>query len=258
MRELIEGPLLPNMRKLILFLIFIKMHWNFGKISFVLPRVVIDRIQAIPIQSFGEREDTLMWKFSADGEFNTASAYRLTISNQPKFPSFSGCWVWGVDTLPKLRHFLWLCNHASIPTRQVIKYRGIDCSILCPLCNAQEGSIIHTLRDCPFVRKFWLSIGVPQVPIDFLSLDLLVWLKNSCLCSRNIQANDLPWCFIFPFAVWWLWKHRNKVVFENCPTNLKLYLSCIQVVRQYFYCVSKTQKTEHNIAVQVRWFKPPR
>ena len=105
--------------------------------------MVIDRIQAIPIQSFGEREDTLMWKFSADGEFNMASAYLLTIFNQPKPPSFSGCWVWGMDTLPKIRHFLQLCNHASIPTRQVINYRGINCFVLCPLCNAQEESMMR-------------------------------------------------------------------------------------------------------------------
>ena len=162
-----------------------------------------------------------------------------------------------MDTLPKIRHFLWLCNHASIPTRQVINYRGINCSVLCPLCNVQEESIIHTLKDCPFARKFWVSIGVPQVLTNFLSLDLLIWLKNNCLCSRNIQANGLPWCFIFPFAVWWLWKHRNKIVFENCLANPKLYLSCIQAVREYFYCVSKTQKTKRNIAVQVRWFRPP-
>ena len=47
------------------------------------------------------------------------------------------------------------------------------------------------------------------------------------------------------------------VVFENCPANPKLYLSCIQAVREYFYCVIKTQKTKHNIAVQVHWFRPP-
>ena len=251
MRELIEDPLAQHEEAYTISDIHQNGHWNFGKISFVLPRVVIDRIQAIPIQSFGEREDALMWKFSADGEFNMASTYRLIIFDQPKPPSFSGCWVWGMDTLPKIRHFLWLCNHASIPTRQVIKYRGIDCSVLCPLCNAQEESIIHTFRDCPFARKFWLSFGVPQVITDFLSLDLLVWLKNNCLCRKNIQANGIPWCFIFPFVVWWLWKHRNKVVFENCPANPKLYLSCIQAMREYFYCASKTQKTKHNIAVQV-------
>ena len=81
MRELIEDPLAQHEEAYTISDIHQNGHWNFGKISFVLPRVVIDRIQAIPIQSFGEREDTLMWKFSADGEFNMASAYRLIISD---------------------------------------------------------------------------------------------------------------------------------------------------------------------------------
>ena len=28
-------------------------------------------------------------------------------------------------------------------------------------------------------------------------------------------------------------------------------------MREYFYCVSKTQKTKRNIAIQVHWFRPP-
>ena len=117
MRELIEGPLSQHEESLKISDIHPNGQWNLGKISFDIPKVVIDRIQAIPIQSFGEREDTLMWKFSADGEFSMDSAYRLSISDQLKPLPFSGGWVWGVDTLPKIRHFLWLCIHASLPTR---------------------------------------------------------------------------------------------------------------------------------------------
>ena len=81
LRELIEGPLAQHEESQTISDIHQNRYWNFEKISFVLPKVVIDRIQAIPIQSFGKREDTLMWKFSADGEFNMASAYLLTIFN---------------------------------------------------------------------------------------------------------------------------------------------------------------------------------
>lgn len=146
MRKLIEGLLAQHEETQTISEIHQNGYWNLDKISFDLPRVVVDSIQAIPIQSFGEREDTLMWKFFVDGEFNVASIYLLAITDQPKPPSFSGCWVWGINTLPKIRHFLWLCNHASIPTKQVIKKRGINCTVLCPLCNAQVESIIHSQR----------------------------------------------------------------------------------------------------------------
>ena len=115
-----------------------------------------------------------MWKFSPNGEFSMASAYHLAIAELPKPPPFTGCWIWRLDTLPKIKHFFWLCNHGSISMRQVIKARGINCSRNCPLCYTQEETILHVLRDCPVARQFWLSMGVPQALNDFLTLDLMI------------------------------------------------------------------------------------
>lgn len=117
--------------------------------------MVVDWIQAIRIQAYGVKEDTLMWRFSSDGDFNMASAYQLAIAEQPKPPAYTGCWIWGLDTLPKIKHFIWLCSHGSIQVRQVIKGRGINCTVNYPLCHVQEESIIHALRDCLVARKFW-------------------------------------------------------------------------------------------------------
>ena len=228
--------------------------WKWEKISFELPRQIVDRIQAIHIQAFGDKEDSLMWKLFPDGEFNVASAYLLAIVDLPKPLPFTDCWFWKLDTLPKIKHFFWLCNHRSVPVKQVIKERGINCNGLCPLCSVQEETILHVLRDCPAARRFWLSMGVPQALNDFLSLDLMGWLKHNCLCSSSIHANGLPWNAQFPFAVWLLWKQRNKAIFENSPLNPKLKNLCIQTTREYFYCVSKGQKIKRQISIQVTNF----
>ena len=89
-KELIEGPLTQQEEAQIISEVHQNGNWNWGKISFDLPRMVVDRIQAIPIQAFGEREDTLMWRFSPDGEFNMAPAYHLAIAEQPRPPPFTG------------------------------------------------------------------------------------------------------------------------------------------------------------------------
>ena len=98
---------------------------------------------------------------------------------------------------------------------------------------------------------------MPQALVDFLNLDLLEWLKANCLCSNHIHANGFPWCSQFPFAVWSLWKHRHRIVFDNSPPNPKLHHVCLQVAREHFYCVSKVQKSRRSFAVQVRWIRPP-
>ena len=205
--------------------------WKWEKISFEFPRQIVDRIQAIHIQAFGENDDSLIWKLSPDGEFSMALAYLLAIFELPKPPLFTDFWIWRLDTLPKIKHFFWLCNHGSILVRQVIKARGINCNGIFPLCYVQEETILHVLRDFLAARDFWLGMGVPQALNDFLSLDLMDWLKCNCLCSKNIHTNNLPWSSQFPFAVWLVWKQRNKAVFDNSPLNPKLNNLCIQIVR---------------------------
>ena len=54
-----------------------------------------------PIQTYGEKEDTLMWRFSSDGDFNMASAYQLTIAKLPKPPPILGLLDLGLRHLIK-------------------------------------------------------------------------------------------------------------------------------------------------------------
>ena len=93
-RDLIKGPLTQHEE----YQTVVEMHqngtWKWEKISFELPRQIVDRIQAIHIQAFGEKDDSLIWKLSPDGEFSMASAYLLAIVELPKPPLFIDCWIW--------------------------------------------------------------------------------------------------------------------------------------------------------------------
>ncbi|KAL4615526.1 hypothetical protein ACB092_07G131900 [Castanea dentata] len=80
-------------------------------------------------------------------------------------------------------------------------------------------------------------------------------LKQNCLCNSQFQANGLPWSTQFLFAVWGLWKHRNRVVFENIPLNPNLLKSCIQQATEYFFCIGKPHRTKQYSAIPVRWHK---
>ena len=57
-------------------------------------------------------------------------------------------------------------------------------------------------------------------------------------------------------AVWSLWKHRNKVVFENVPINLSLHRICLNEAREYFYCIVKSERQKQLIFILVKWNKP--
>ncbi|XP_030940193.1 aspartate aminotransferase, cytoplasmic isozyme 2-like [Quercus lobata] len=100
-------------------------NWNWNALSFNLPSDIKDKINAIPIQLFGRKEDRLIWSLTKDGEFSTASAYKLASKDDGETDSFIGDWVWKLDTLPRIQSFFWLCHHRSIPVREMLAIRGL-------------------------------------------------------------------------------------------------------------------------------------
>ena len=200
-RELIEGLHTQFDSKLTIANVFQEGRWYWEKLSFELPKEVLEKILDVPMQMFGEKEDTLLWKLSQNGEFSAASANDL-VRNDGTSPSvFSRDWLWKIDTIPKIQHFIWLCLYSSVPVRKTLANRGITCHTACPLCQNHEESIIHLLKDCSFAIKFWRELGTPQAFSNFLHLNLLDWIKQNCLCSNQILANGFSWNIQFPFAI---------------------------------------------------------
>ncbi|XP_075670215.1 uncharacterized protein LOC142639980 [Castanea sativa] len=101
---------------------------------------------------FGNRTDSIMWKYSKDGEFSTNSAYQLANEDDMAENQFQGQWLWKLDGLPKIISFLWLCVHGSIPMKSVLAVRGINCG---------KGGGGGVIRDCHggWVKGFSRPIG---------------------------------------------------------------------------------------------------
>nr|POF05174.1 putative ribonuclease h protein [Quercus suber] len=154
-RELIEGPLTKTDSELTVANVFQEGRWCWEKLSFELPKEVVDKILAVPMQMFGEKEDTLVWKLSQNREFSAASAYDLARNEETRPNAFSRDWLWKIDTIPKIQYFIWLCYHNSVLVRKTLADRGLTCHTTCPLCQNHEESISHLLRDCSFALKFW-------------------------------------------------------------------------------------------------------
>lgn len=152
LRELIEGTLTRNDMNLAIANIQDNHEWNWESLTFVLPPIIKEKIRAIPWQEFGDEKDVIMWKHTKDGEFTVNSAYLQTIGGVGDGNTFKGNWIWKMDTFPKIISFLWLCMHNSIPVREVLATRGINCSKLCPICRNQDESIEHMLRECIFAE----------------------------------------------------------------------------------------------------------
>ena len=187
-----------------------------------------------------------MWKFTKDGNFSTNSAYLSIKVEMGVENTFKGAWVWKLDTIPKIMSYLWLCMHNSALVRDVLAGRGINCNPLCPICRQQGESIDHLLRECVFARQFWLKIRSPNITSPLQNQSLGDCLHDNCH-SKRIHHSNVPWSAIFPFAIWNLWKHYNRVVFDNIPLNTNLHGLCLSQAVEYFYCVGKMRKVSQRV-----------
>ncbi|KAL0017636.1 hypothetical protein SO802_004705 [Lithocarpus litseifolius] len=230
LRDLIKGPLTQHESDLLVsdLLLGQGQGWRWDTLSFDLPQDVKDKIRAIPQIQFGSREDSIIWKLSKDGDFSMKSAYALANNSYIPDTPFLGMWIWKLDILPKISHFLWMCMHKSVPVNNTLFSRGIIEVNKCPLCKKMPESIGHLLRECIYACDFWYKIKVPSMAISLFQAtdDIIDWLRVNYL-STAIHHSSVPWRYVFPFAIWELWKHRNKVAFENTPLNLNLHRLCI-------------------------------
>nr|POF06080.1 putative ribonuclease h protein [Quercus suber] len=147
LREMIQGPLSLRDNSLTVEELRDVDGWKLDLISFDLPDTIKNKIKALPLQEFGHKEDSLMWKYTRDAEFSTNSAYLLSIENKPTGVPFMGKWIWKIDILPKIIMFLWLCFHNNVPVKSILAARGINCDGKCPICRFHDESITHLLRD---------------------------------------------------------------------------------------------------------------
>ena len=152
-------------------------------------------------------------------------------------------WIWKLDTLPKIINFLWLCMHKSVLVKNTLFSRGIIEENNCSLCKRMLETIGHLLRECIYACDFWYKVNIPHMVVpSFQAIDdVYNWLRVNCL-SKAMHHSSVPWRYVFSFAIWELWKHRNKVAFKNTPLNLSLHRPCISQAMEYYYCVGKINK----------------
>ncbi|KAK7845938.1 hypothetical protein CFP56_008559, partial [Quercus suber] len=61
--------------------------------------------------------------------------------------------------------------------------------------------------------------------------------------THDLISNGIPWKTVFAFTIWALWKHRNRVVFENTNLNANLHSISTRQAIHYFLYTEKFLRT---------------
>lgn len=136
--------------------------WNLDYTRKILPLEVVKRILASTPPSDIMNSDVFAWRFSQDGSFTVSSAYRAQITDTSFFGNVA-IWkhIWNWDRPQKIKFFLWLIVHNSLPTRSILLNKHITDDPRCPFGCASDESILHCLRDC----KIAIYFGIPLLTL---------------------------------------------------------------------------------------------
>jgi len=83
-------------------------------------------------------------------------------------------------------------------------------SSCCNLCGAESETILHALRDCPYVMVLWLNVVLLQIKDNFFAGELLQWIKfNLSMQLDCVLATDWKEFWAVACHLLWLWRNMD-------------------------------------------------
>ncbi|KAG7593940.1 Ribonuclease H-like superfamily [Arabidopsis thaliana x Arabidopsis arenosa] len=188
--------------------------WNLEAIRHHVPHHEEDILKLV--LSSVVKPDRLRWLPVKAGSYTTKSGYALGKSASSQEHEVTFNWrshVWKVSTSPKLKMFLWKLARNALPVGTLLASRGISANTTCKKCGGVEDPT-HIFFHCPFAKQVWDAVpclALPQLEIGVSLKALLVGLQQ-LVSLPPVGLSTKP---LFPWVLWFLWKARNSLVFEN-------------------------------------------
>ncbi|PRQ37815.1 putative RNA-directed DNA polymerase [Rosa chinensis] len=230
--------------------------WNMDLLRSVLPDDLISQIVKIPAGYSGCGSDKLIWGATSTGKFSVKSAY-LTLLQDENYTPFNWAFIWKMAIPPKLKSFFWLICHGKLLTNVERVKRRMSSDPSCPLCHNAPETIMHLLRDCSHASSIWNKIICLDTITRAMHLDWMSWLAANIRCQRTCYG-ELNWCVVFVFACWYIWKWRNKIIFDEefhypiNPSNL-----IIDATKEWSSTTSKNLFLGQKATIMLHWTMPP-
>ncbi|KAL4391418.1 hypothetical protein AHAS_Ahas03G0243100 [Arachis hypogaea] len=126
-------------------------NWNWAKLSQVLSEDILEHIKILKSPNPDIGADTVGWLPAADGNFSIKSAYEVYFTGKDNNSSLHKL-LWKIKLPQRLKTFSWLLTHEALLTNSKRKLRNLTEDGDCPRCCGEEETLLHVLRDCPYIR----------------------------------------------------------------------------------------------------------
>ncbi|MBA0670440.1 hypothetical protein Goklo_029296 [Gossypium klotzschianum] len=159
----------------------------------------------------------MVWYHNPHGCYTSKSAYSWLLLKEMGYGPHRFLWkaLWKLDTLPKIRVFVWRVGHEILPMNCKITSirQGFDNG--CPRYGAETETMLHALKDCP-TSKAVLSTRGWSKSFIFKNYDHCIdWLEDLMRVLDKRAMADLM------TTLWNCWNNRNNFIFRGKEEEAK-------------------------------------
>ncbi|KAG7591372.1 Endonuclease/exonuclease/phosphatase superfamily [Arabidopsis thaliana x Arabidopsis arenosa] len=171
-----------------------------------------------------DHDDFWIWKHNKSGDYSVKSGYAVAFATQKKDliceatlqPSLNGLKikVWGLQTAPKIKTFLWKALSGALAVGERLATRGMRLDQRCQFCGEEFESINHVLFTCAIARQVWALSLFPSPASGFSQSSIFANFQYVLSIGNDPQV-PIEISQPFPWILWVLWKNRNKFTIEG-------------------------------------------
>ncbi|KAM6586543.1 hypothetical protein CsatA_009148 [Cannabis sativa] len=167
-------------------------------------------IKSIPLQA-PTALDRMYWTLEKSGIFSVKSAYSFLQKDKGYWydDQTASFWnkLWSLKVPPKIANLLWRACTECLPTLVQLRIKKVVSFVLCPLCQTEEESTLHSLVTCTVVQQCWNRVGIGTSATPDMSF--LQW------CSSQFQAVSGDQQCLIAVVCWAVWGARNNLVWQK-------------------------------------------
>jgi hypothetical protein len=182
--------------------------------------------RASPAALVGSDRDIYRWKWRADGQFTSRTAYRMLFQGVIGLPAAPLVW----HSFAPLKHKLhaWLALRRRCWTADRRLRHGLPSHTLCPLCFTVDETLDHISLHCSFATEVWagitLRLRLPDIsPTANLGINDWWITASQRFSSKDRKAANS----LITLVLRSLWIERNARVFENKRTAAPIVVNII-------------------------------
>ncbi|KAH9786019.1 reverse transcriptase domain-containing protein [Citrus sinensis] len=226
-------------------------RWDYDLIADVFNSRDAALILQVPL-SVRQDDDCWYWLADPKGQFTVRSCYNLL--NSEANVTSSRVWkrLWGLEVPGKVKHFFWCALMNVLPTVDNLRPRKVEVSPICPICNAENESVLHCLVECLFAQSCWVLSSIGTFGSCSSLFDWFEQVFTRC-CKDD--------CNLAVMLCWRLWFNRNDKVWNNHGSQAQSLVNaaghCLfqwQEAKRRTFTIAEDILLGHG---SVCWGKPP-